>query len=812
MRLGSRYRIAAAVVLAGLVVAGVVLTATRSSAHGRHTASGWVYVSPNDPVQGAEVRVQTLDGKDLTTIPAVSGARGTFVVKTKSLPARFLVVASGGSVGGQPSHAVLREVVEGFQDLRPLQLNPATTIAARYQLDHTDLHYADVTARVKQKLGLAPTSDLEESVHRSTREFDGRALLDAAAQSGSLDAYLGKLSADIDAHPLKIHRFVAIRSTQAKAPAPSESVVEGVLKDGGKAFVAGVAKAGLGYLIKSAGFGSVSDALGLTDPTPDLLAQLSTQLDAVQTQISAMSQTLDNVQSAVATIHSAVTTAEYANLVSAITNNNQLSSVTNLGTPSDQILVNLEFVAANAADAADAFTALPAGALSQWSSWCATNYPPSITAPEAGSPAAACSALTGSIGTGGPPAGTKDITQWCTDNKSSLADDAPLAAYSCLVLTGAGAYGTVGAGNSSDVLYADLVPPASDNNDGVFVAYDKKLFTDVTVTQANPLLTYENYSAPQDAIVSTWATRLTLLGGYAALVDSVESKLPTNCTTSTGTTTMSFADCDVARVADEVTNGIPAAIKPDIPDPNNGGADWVVRTIDTRTLLQWYPLSFDCGGTTDAALVTNLDHGNVRSQSCGDDPSLTATFPNVTSQALLGFLNGWQTWAPPGVTPAPKPSPNLWLTTAGDFPDFSYLDNNTPPAGYGPTGWAGTEFSVWAIGDGCKPSTFDTDDEDTSVGNGPAFPGYFIGGRFCTILRLDDAVEVPICLYTISGITPPIKDNLVGELVGCEHHVELLNNVPDYQAAPYNGHIDYNHGFMVFVNKPVSDQEYWFKG
>ena len=69
----------------------------------------------DDPLVGASVTLTTLDGSPLSHVaPAMTNEHGAFIVRTAALPARYAVVATGGSYRGRPFAGSLVTALAGF--------------------------------------------------------------------------------------------------------------------------------------------------------------------------------------------------------------------------------------------------------------------------------------------------------------------------------------------------------------------------------------------------------------------------------------------------------------------------------------------------------------------------------------------------------------------------------------------------------------------------------------------------------------------------------------------------------------------------
>ncbi len=754
-------------------------------------AAGWLLIAPDEPVEGAHVRAYTLGGRDLTVEDGLTGKYGIFTLWTKQLPSRYILQSTGGTVNGLPFNGKLRALVIDRGPDRLLYVNPATTIAAQYAVDHPKVPYAEVLSRVKHKLGLLPTTTLGESLRRSATEFDGAAFLEAAAREGGFAALVRKIADDIDPHPDQQRAFPTTRHLDG-----------GPLQSIGTSVGGGLVKAGLGFLFSHVGLASVNDALGL-NPNEQLDA-INAQLTTINTTLQAITGQLDSLQTGLVGLLAATANSEYANLNSTAisslsfgSNQNAGVGVLALGTTNDTILSDSTFVAQEASEVADILkNDLPAAATADPLSWCsAQNFPP----PSAPQPpdSGLCQKLSHDIGSGGPPAGTDQVT-WCASHTIPTTNLA-MPDWSCAVLALVAAYphGST-SGDWSESAYNAFV--GSNGADGLLAAYSKMRYTQVvtyTSTGGQPFLTDSNYSQHVDALASLWESRIALLGQYTSIYDTAQPPAPANCTINGKTTLEPVAQCDVDLATERTLTDIPNQLLPDVPDG---------MMADTRTDRMWFMMQPNCASQS-----------NPYSFSF-NDPSCSLTGALVTIGDLTGLLNGWQNWH--GVSGTETPSPNLWLTEGGGFPDMSSLANVQPPAGYGPNGWAGNEFSVTTWDKSCLGNQLILDDW-TSSGPSDDNP-FWISGMLCPTVRLTDGAVINECwpaedpLY--SGSTCDTNYDLTGDQkTTC---TDILTDPSDgspcwqptsydWTQPPYNDHVDYFHSDLAFAYVQLAGTPFW---
>ena len=755
--------------------------------------AGWIFVAPDERVEEAHVRAVTLQGRSLTVEPGFSGSFGTFNVWTKKLPPRFVVEATDGRVNGLPFKGTLRAIVQTYGPERLTYVNPATTLAAQYALDHPKVPYSEVVRRVKAKLGLAPWMTLGEDVRRSAGRFDGAAFLTEAAREGGLDAFVRKLAADIDAHPNTPHPFPATRHFDESSPLSSIGVSVG----------SGIAKAGLGYLLSGIGLSNVSNALGLTSSVPGQLAQLQSTLDTITTALTTISGQLSQLTSGIGSLEAAVAKTEYAGLdAAAVKQLDYFVAVTDLGSASDPILTDSGYVAEDASEIANILDKyLPAAASPDPIAWCAANQ--NTPSPAGGNDGTRlytdmCQKIEHDIGTGGPPAGADPLT-WCGQQKN-LVKTANMAGWSCAILGYAAQLPHPGttSGNASESAYTDVA--GADQADGLLIAYDKMKYAQDVLNQ--PFLTFDNYSVLQDEIASTWESRVALLGSYTSIYDAAEPpNAPPPCPAAPNDT---LAQCDVDTATQRTTVDIPALQLQDIPEG---------FIADTRTNYLWVNLPGNCSDLPSPYL-----HAVVQDFTCQYNLGGGGPFVNPTISDLQSLISGWSGWVGPDGKTKPA-NAYAGLSEDGGFPDLSSLASIQPPAGYGPNGWAGSDLTVLATASSCAAHEWDSWNST----------GTLMDGLFCPALRLTDGVRVDECTQSLNNYGWSGYDPVPGDRYGgcdtpfdgnpsCQYGTtepDCFNPTDqpttyDWTIAPYNDHVDYFHPVLAFAYDPLGlNAGYW---
>ncbi|MNS32191.1 hypothetical protein D3C72_642690 [compost metagenome] len=142
------------------------------------------FVQAGLPLAGARVAIVGLDGQPLAPA-ADASAEGHFALVLGAAATDFRIVATGGTLDGQPFEGELTAEVRGFdQATGARDVNLVTTLVHRYGQAHPALTPAAAEQAVRTYLGL-PSDD-----GRDRLSFDAAAFLTAARGAGGLDAFL----------------------------------------------------------------------------------------------------------------------------------------------------------------------------------------------------------------------------------------------------------------------------------------------------------------------------------------------------------------------------------------------------------------------------------------------------------------------------------------------------------------------------------------------------------------------------------------------------------------------------------------------
>ena len=243
----------------------------------RQEVAGWAFLDGSTPVVGARVRIRA-GGRWLPVIAgsaARTGREGTFLLAVRRLPARAMVVVSGGRAVGRPFRGTLRAPLRNHATAATVYVNPASTLIASYQAAFPRRTPAQATAAVKRFLGIPGWATLASDLQTSSTLFSGRRFLEQSR--GKADRFLALLASELSQgkrHPIK------------GRPAPGAPV------GGGGAAVAKwfatQLAAGAVSFIGGKAFGWVFSQFGVNDGISDQIAQISAQLDQINAKLSAL--------------------------------------------------------------------------------------------------------------------------------------------------------------------------------------------------------------------------------------------------------------------------------------------------------------------------------------------------------------------------------------------------------------------------------------------------------------------------------------------------------------------------------------------
>lgn len=245
------------------------------------------YVSENQDVSGAQLKVTDLKGNTISEQTASSSDFGAFMipVQKQSVQTGFRVVADGGTDSGQAVTSSLEAQFGGVNPDRDIiYLNLVTTMVCRYLDRVPDATLADATAVVKTFLGIPAFVDIGSGLYHDPTYFSPQTFLTAAAANGGVDAYMGALVDEM------------IQGSPATQTFPPPQVLsatpagELVATSAGETMAGSIGKGilswGAGFALNQ-GLKAVFPSLGA--PTEADIQQMEAMLEAIQTQITQLS-------------------------------------------------------------------------------------------------------------------------------------------------------------------------------------------------------------------------------------------------------------------------------------------------------------------------------------------------------------------------------------------------------------------------------------------------------------------------------------------------------------------------------------------
>lgn len=296
-------RLAAALVLAAVLVAGCgSKSGDSATASGNSTTTATTAkaiggsVSLGGPITGATVKIFDVGGNpvDLNTSPHnvdTTDRKGLYGIVTKSLPADFRIVISGGKLDGVPLGADLVGDVANFSG-RLVFVNAATTLAATYRDTHPGMTVADAQTAVKNYLAISQAVDISSRMIKLQSDFDHAAFLTIAAGNGGVTAYIATLVAEMNAGTSKTRSFKSAATAQSRdvTLVSPTGVLIGTLETSLGTQVVGAVAGPI--------FGAVLKAIGpplYTNPNKDVLDKL----DKLDDKMTLLSNSIAALQQAV---------------------------------------------------------------------------------------------------------------------------------------------------------------------------------------------------------------------------------------------------------------------------------------------------------------------------------------------------------------------------------------------------------------------------------------------------------------------------------------------------------------------------------
>lgn len=259
------------------------------------------FVHSGGPIRGATVRVY-FPGRKAALRTVRTNRWGYFVAEVPRIPQRLHVTATGGrSPVGQFGGTMLADVVDPSAT-DAFYVNPATTLASRYQDRHPGTSAATAWRRIRGVLGLTARHNLQDALGARPAYFDGVRFLQQARRSGGFDKYVARL--------VRQAGKPAARGARQAVDAASAPVFAARMAADKPSFVAGlIGEEAAGYLsVASQAAGVVTAVIGVTtfigalagwqpggDPNAEVLdaiAEVQGTLNDISAQINTLSATV----------------------------------------------------------------------------------------------------------------------------------------------------------------------------------------------------------------------------------------------------------------------------------------------------------------------------------------------------------------------------------------------------------------------------------------------------------------------------------------------------------------------------------------
>lgn len=307
------WRVGACLVAAWL---GLSLTACGGGGPAVAELHGWAHAG--EALVGARVRILSLDGQELARAPQATHTTGTWYVEVPALPAAFTVEITGGTDGGRPFTGTLLHTERAHDELSPIAVNPATTLAAVYLRLHPNHSMASVDAAIRRFLSLPEDFELDRDLRGREFFFSGARFMAEVPPASGFDEHVLALAMALDkavpasyaadrtrstaqAGPASSKRALLVPSTPAPLWPGTTITADEVLQDEATIALA-AATGGPEGAATAAGNILISKIFGGTSPDAammSMLQEINRKLDAMRSKIDEMSATLNRVENKV---------------------------------------------------------------------------------------------------------------------------------------------------------------------------------------------------------------------------------------------------------------------------------------------------------------------------------------------------------------------------------------------------------------------------------------------------------------------------------------------------------------------------------
>lgn len=414
--------------LLATVVGTTVATPTAvAAADGPTHVAGWALAGPTARIAGGQVNVRSPNGRDLVQ-PADRGARtsktGTFSVRTRPLPSRYIVTVTGGRVKGVTVPGTLRALVSRANG-RPLaHVTPLTTLVAARVRHHGSIIRAE--RELHRYLKIPASHDIYVDLRRDGRSFDGVRWLQQARRDGGVAPYSRRTARLLTGRPRPMRPRAGARAAQAGEEEGAEAAVEILPDSAAKNLLAGALRE-----VGATAMGKVLSGIGFGDGAA--LAEISRQLVQLQKEVNELNMRVEQLSQQVTQLQAQVAQGNYSSLGSNL-------GVTWVGDGrNDSILTNLTWLVDHAAGCTA--TSLTA---------CVDTLPPNT-----------------------------DAAAWC----QQALQKTPVQSTACTTLS---AIKTLREGDDAKDLQARLV--GSDSTDGFLQSYQKAAYARIRATNGGDFI------------------------------------------------------------------------------------------------------------------------------------------------------------------------------------------------------------------------------------------------------------------------------------------------------------------------------------
>ncbi|MCG2776425.1 MAG: 6-bladed beta-propeller [Desulfobacterales bacterium] len=158
-------------------------------------------VALDEPIVDATISIYGLDGNKISEEKESTHPSGFFMVEVKSLPDNFKIVATGGTLDGEPFEGAVVRHVRDFNESTYYNLNAITTLIAAYMDKHPDMAYADAENVVENFLEMPSETDIKDVIANDDYYSDifcHESFMIEANNAGGFNAFVDILVGEID--------------------------------------------------------------------------------------------------------------------------------------------------------------------------------------------------------------------------------------------------------------------------------------------------------------------------------------------------------------------------------------------------------------------------------------------------------------------------------------------------------------------------------------------------------------------------------------------------------------------------------------